>query len=145
MSFNQPLSFDTSSVTDMSGMFHVRPPMPWLSAFSRVLPVPAACAATLHTPSRLPARASSRIAYPPFDSAGRTLLVRRQQAAHPLRVGGHLGLRLCWLRLELGSGDLPFATVAAAAVALVAAAAAAAALCLHDHGRPEDGGPGLQH
>merc|ERR1712021_30622 len=32
--------------------------------------------------------------------------VRRQQAAHPLRVDGHLGLRLRWLWLELGSGDL---------------------------------------
>merc|ERR1712194_512280 len=32
--------------------------------------------------------------------------VRRQQAAHPLRVDGHLGLRLRWLWLELVSGDL---------------------------------------
>merc|ERR1711935_873951 len=37
---------------------------------------------------------------------GRKLLVQRQQAAHPLRLGGHLGLRLRWLWLELGSGDL---------------------------------------
>ena len=42
---------------------------------------------------------------PPFDSAERKLLVRRQQAAHPLRVGGHLGLHFP-LWLELGSGDL---------------------------------------
>merc|ERR1712194_552739 len=35
----------------------------------------------------------------------RKLLVRRQQAAHPLRLGGHLGLRL-WLWLRLGSGKL---------------------------------------
>ena len=34
------------------------------------------------------------------------LLVRRQQAAHPLRLGGHLGLRLRWLWLRLGSGKL---------------------------------------
>ena len=47
------------------------------------------------------------IARPPVDSAVRKRLVRRQQAAHPLRVGGHLGLRLCWLWLELGSGRLP--------------------------------------
>merc|ERR1712194_158171 len=32
--------------------------------------------------------------------------VRRQQAAHPLRVGGYLGLRLRWLWLELGTGKL---------------------------------------
>merc|ERR1712194_759834 len=32
--------------------------------------------------------------------------VRRQQAAHPLRVDGHLGLRLRWLWLELGTGKL---------------------------------------
>ena len=38
--------------------------------------------------------------------AGRKLLVRRQQAAHPLRLGGHLGLRLRWLWLKLGSGKL---------------------------------------
>eukprot|EP00964_Phaeocystis_antarctica_P144878 scaffold110757_cov63-Phaeocystis_antarctica.AAC.1 len=42
----------------------------------------------------------------PCDSAEHTLLVRRQQAPHPLRVGGHLGLRLRWLRLELGSRKL---------------------------------------
>ena len=95
-------------------------------------------------------------------SAGRNLLVRRQQAAHPLRVGGHLGLRLCWLCLKLGFAlasaahaaaaraaaavTLAVAVAAAAAtVALVAAAIAAiAALRLHDHGFPEDGGPGVQ-
>jgi hypothetical protein len=38
--------------------------------------------------------------------AGRKLLVRPQQAAHPLRVGGHRGLRLRWLWLGLGSGKL---------------------------------------
>ena len=32
--FNQPLSFDTSSVTDMRGMFRVRSPrVPWLPRF----------------------------------------------------------------------------------------------------------------
>ena len=44
--------------------------------------------------------------FPPSDLAGRKLPVRRQQAAHSLRVGGHPGLRLCWLWLELGSGKL---------------------------------------
>ena len=52
------------------------------------------------------AHTSLRIARPPFDSTGRKLPVRRQQAAHPLRVGGQLGLRLCWLWFELGSGKL---------------------------------------
>ena len=61
---------------------------------------------------------------PPFDSAGRKLLVRRQQAAHPLRVGGHLGLRHRWLWLELGFGDLPFAAALAAAAQPAALAAA---------------------
>ena len=59
-----------------------------------------------------------------MPSAEHTLLVHRQQAAHPLRVGGHLGIRLRWLWLELGSGDLPGH--------------------IHEHGLPEDGGPGLQ-
>ena len=46
---------------------------------------------------------------PPCDSAGRKLPVHRQQAEHPLRVGGHPGLRLRWLwprrllRMALGS------------------------------------------
>ena len=43
----------------------------------------------------------------PFDSAGRKLLIRHQQAAHPLRMGGHPGLRPFWLWLELGSRKLP--------------------------------------
>ena len=83
------------------------------------------------TPSRLPAHTSLRIVRPPFDSAGHKLLVRRQQAADPLRVGGHLGIRLCWLWLELGSGKLPVAAaglaVAAAGLAVAAAGLAVAA------------------
>ena len=84
---------------------------------------------TLHAPqspaaSRLPARISLPIVCLPFDSAVHTILVRRQQAAHPLRVGGHLGLRLCWLWPELGSGKLRDH--------------------IHDQGRPEGGGPGVQ-
>ena len=55
----------------------------------------------VHTPRRAPHTLSPR------GSAGRKLLVRRQQAAHPLRLGGHLGLHLRWLRPELGSGKLP--------------------------------------
>eukprot|EP00964_Phaeocystis_antarctica_P076570 scaffold47353_cov60-Phaeocystis_antarctica.AAC.3 len=66
-------------------------------------PLHAACAAVAR---RLPARTSPRIVCPPFDSAASKLPVQRQQAAHPLRVGGQLGLRLRWLWLELGSGNL---------------------------------------
>ena len=65
--------------------------------------------------------------HPPFDSAERERLVQRQQAAHPLRLGEHLGLRLGWLWLELGSGDLSGIALAAAALALAAAAIAIAA------------------
>ena len=87
--FNQPLSFDTSKVTYMSYMFLVRS--------ARAL-TPTALSRTLFvcTPLSLPSphALSSRFACPPFDSAGRKLLVRRQQAAHPLRVGGHLGFPL---------------------------------------------------
>ena len=64
---------------------------------------------------------------PPFDSAARKLLVCRQQAAHPLCLGGHLGLHLRWLWLELGPRDLSGTALAARGTALAAAALAAAA------------------
>ena len=45
--FNQPLSFDTSSVTDMHGMFRVRSARaPTPKALSRPLPVHATCLVT---------------------------------------------------------------------------------------------------
>ena len=83
-----------------------------------------------HALTRLPGRTVSRVACPPFDSAVRKLPVRRQQAAHPLRVGGHLGLRLRWLWRELGSGDLSDLAVAPLASALAAAALAQPAAAL---------------
>ena len=95
--FNQPLSFDASSVTNMDGMFYdyVRSrscPPPNLQ--SSPLPrTDAACTAVASPP----ARSSPNIVRPSFDSAGRKLPVRCQQAAHPLRVGGNLDLRLRWL------------------------------------------------
>ena len=101
--FNQPLSFDTFSVTDMRQMFDVRSspcPTPSLKSEKTCM---------LHTPqspaaSRLPARTSPGTVCFPFDSAGRKLLVQRQQAAHRLRVGEHHGLPPS---LELGfSGKL---------------------------------------
>ena len=105
--FNQPLSFDTSSVTNMAYMLRVR------------------CSQSAVEPSTAHATSYRSVCpAPPCDSAERKLPVQRQQAAHPLRVGGHLGLRLRWLWLELGSGDLPGH--------------------IHDHGLPEDGGTGLQ-
>ena len=126
--FNQPLSWDTSRVTEMSWMFYVRcsPPPPPKSvvapsltctlrahtpqspAASRPPPSPGPRHATSPLHARGGARASPLIpcACPLCDSAGGKLPVRRQQAAHPLRVGGHPGLRLRWLWLELGAGKL---------------------------------------
>ena len=56
------------------------------------------------------ARRPSYPVHPPCDSAGRTLPVRRKQAAHPLRVGGQLGLSLLlWPRRfsAMALGSLP--------------------------------------
>ena len=90
----------------MDYIFHVRSsPCPAPNLQSRPA-LHAACAAVARRlpPSNLHL-ASHRM--PSFRlSAAHILLVQRQQAAHPLRVGGHLGLRLCWLRLELGFGKL---------------------------------------
>ena len=118
--FNQPLNFDTSNVKSMYDMFVVRSAcalrralpvhMPILRRLPHALPLPRACI-------------SPRIVCPPSNSAERKLLVRHQQAAHSSRVGGHPGLRLCWLWLELGSGDLPGH--------------------IHEHGSPES--DGVQH
>ena len=78
--------------------------------------------------ANLPAHTSPRIICPPFHSAGGNLLVQRQQAADSLRMGGHLGLHLCWLWLELGFRELPVASaLAAASVASSALAAASVA------------------
>ena len=59
--FNQPLSFDTSSVTTMYLMFGVRSAraLP-TQALSRAHPVHATCAATAAHPPRLPSRTSPR-------------------------------------------------------------------------------------
>jgi hypothetical protein len=55
--FNQPLSWDTSSVTDMNYMFQVRSARaPASRLHSWVLCLHPACAAAAPTPSRLPAR-----------------------------------------------------------------------------------------
>ena len=84
--FNQPLSLDTSSVTDMRSMFMVRS--------ARALPAPSTVGATLllappttppHPPACLPAcRASSYAS--PFYSTGR---VGVQPAAEPRHVPRH--------------------------------------------------------
>jgi len=68
--------------------------------------VHATCAATAH--ARTPPGTHLAPYYtPPLSTpAENKLLVPIQQAAHPLRVGGHRGLRLRWLWLEMGSGKL---------------------------------------
>ena len=125
--FNQPLSFNTSSVTSMSAMFAVRSSLCPAPNLQSSPPLNAACPAVEPATSRAPvAHTLPRTVCPPFDSAGHTLPVQHEQAAHPLRVGGHLGLRLRWIWLELGSGDLPLATTSTAAAALPAATAALA-------------------
>jgi hypothetical protein len=66
--FNQPLSFDTSKVTDMYAMFHVRSARALAPnlALSGAFPVHADAAAS-YPLSRLPARTSPPIIYtPPF-------------------------------------------------------------------------------
>jgi len=65
--FNQPLSFDTSSVTTIERMFSVRSARaPPSSLHSWVLCLHAACAAAAPTPSCVPARLSPLFFYSPF-------------------------------------------------------------------------------
>ena len=99
--FNQPLSWDTSGVTDMKRMFFVRC-CPRPARQSPVTPTLARCMHRDLVP-RTPAR-GTRLAHRPLhparlpcDSSGRNLPVGRQQVAHPLRVGGHPRLHLRWL------------------------------------------------
>ena len=73
---------------------------------------PHSCARCLHRDSaphirgrRLARRPSLYPVRPPCDSAGK-LPLHRQQAAHPLRLGGHPRLCLRWIWLELGAGKL---------------------------------------
>ena len=105
--FNQPLSFDTSMVTDFTYMFYVRSPLaPPAPHAPLVGPAPLCMllsARLPHTPSHRSSRSSPRSACPPFGSAGHALLLRREQAAHSLRLEGQPGLRFC-LRSDLGSG-----------------------------------------
>ena len=68
--FNQPLSFDTSKVTDMEDMFEV--------CSARALPRP--------TPSRFPAHTSPHTVCPAFDSAVHACI---QPAAELRHVQGH--------------------------------------------------------
>ena len=68
--FNQPLSFDTSSVTTMYQMFEVRSARALPSNSTVGSSQHAACAAAAPTPSRLPACMSPLFLCFPFDSAG---------------------------------------------------------------------------
>ena len=137
--FNQPLSFDTSSVTSMDRMFdvrsspcpapHLRSPLLHAACIAVVrLPTRASCAcvapACQPPPASQPGRGElvSHHMCPPRDSAGCELPVRRQQAAHSLRR---------WSWLELGFGDLPAAASVAASITaspLTAAAKPAASV-----------------
>jgi len=99
-SFNQPLSFDTSSVTDMSWMFYVRSPrVPWPPAFSRAFPVHTPLAPPpLHAASRpAPPRPASHT--PAFDSAARYGFQPAAELRHIQRHGHGLhvlrALRAC--------------------------------------------------
>ena len=118
--FNQPLSFNTSSVTTMGNMFEVRSARAPASSLHSLTPLHAACAAAAPRPLASRPALSSLVLSFPLDSVGSERVVSRQQVPHPLRMGGHLGLCVCWLWLELGSGELPGH--------------------IHDHGLPEDGG-----
>ena len=103
-------NWDTSSVTTMYQMFYVRSspcPAPNLQSSPALH---AACTAVARRlPPADPHTSPRTVRLIPFFrlSAERKLPVQRQQAAHPLRVEGHLSLRLRWLWLELGSGKLP--------------------------------------
>ena len=109
--FNQPLSWNLPRVTDMQIMFYVRcaprVPSPTQPAVAPS-PLPAACTpiAPVHPRVAWLARRPSYPACSLYDSAEQPHAVRRQQAAHPLRVGGHPRLRLRWLSLGLGAGKL---------------------------------------
>ena len=95
--FNQPLSFDTSSVTDMQAMFDVRSARALAPSLESGPALRAACAAAALRPCTLRPSAYRPAPRPAsycalFDSAGYKRPVQRQQALDPLRMGGHLGL-----------------------------------------------------
>ena len=96
--FNQPLSFDTSRVVTMAAFFDARPsphaPLPPTCAQSRP---PYAIARHTSRLYRLPTPSHTRYNSSFWSLTGGGLLVRLQQASHPLRVGGQLRLRLRWL------------------------------------------------
>ena len=93
--FNQPLSFDTSKVTTMERMLAVRSSRvlrpgytvghsPILEIFPRLHTAP------IPLPRISPGLFSMR---PPFDLAEYICFVQRQQAPHPVCVGGQRGLQ----------------------------------------------------
>jgi hypothetical protein len=81
--FNQPLSFDTSSVTDTSHMFEVRLRLRLLPTMDLPCTLGHAMLLALET------RRTS-----PHLLLVRVVSVRREQTAHLVRMGGHFGLRL---------------------------------------------------
>ena len=83
--FNQPLTFDTSSVTDMQYMFSVRS-APAHATHSPVGPTPRVTQATAPAPSRLLALRIARMLCLPLDSAEHECV---QPVAEYQHVSGH--------------------------------------------------------
>ena len=85
--FNQPLSFDTSSVMDMYRMFFVRSPR--VPAFSHDFPLCTPLPLRRHcpTPSRLPACTSPHITHALFST---------RQEANSLSDTNKLAIRCAW-------------------------------------------------
>ena len=88
--FNQPLSFDTSSVTTMHRMFAVRSAHALAPQHSQPDPLAVHAARALPPAHALPppsAQNSPRIAHPPFDSAGCDGVQPAAQLRHVQRHG----------------------------------------------------------
>jgi len=85
--FNQPLSWDTSSVTTMDSMFQVRSARaPASRPHTWVFCLHAACAAAAPSPSRVHARLSPLfLCCFPFDSAGRNRVQPAAELGHVQR------------------------------------------------------------
>eukprot|EP00964_Phaeocystis_antarctica_P073911 scaffold45395_cov60-Phaeocystis_antarctica.AAC.2 len=82
--FNQPLSFDTSKVTNMYRMFTVRSARALAPSLESGPPRACRLRRRRPTPS-LPAHISPRIACPPFDSAARVCVQPAAELGHVQR------------------------------------------------------------
>ena len=113
--FNQPLSFDTSSVTGMTYMFRVRSALA-LQPSSWAVPVHAACAAAAPMPSRLPLASRgphlARNVCPRSDSAGSVGVQPAAELQHLQRHRHELYVLGTWPAPTICSRGLPCALVA---------------------------------